>query len=67
MFGEGPTSLLRPLPGKARAGRARSFVPSAHVLGDFQQEQLFEQPPAAVEEPPETIHPLESEQESAAG
>lgn len=47
--------------------RARLFVPSAHVLGEFQQEQLFEEATAAVEEPPERRPPLEPERESAAG
>lgn len=44
--------------------RARSFVPSAHVLGEFEQEQLFRDATAAVEAPRERGPRIESEPES---
>lgn len=45
--------------------RARSFVPSAHVLGEFEQEQLFKETRTIAGEPPETHPRVESEREAA--
>jgi len=41
--------------------RARSFVPSAHVLGEFEHEQLFKETRATAGEPPETDPRVEAE------
>jgi 5'-nucleotidase len=48
--------------------RARLLVPSAHVLGEGEQKQLFEQPPSAeAEEPSEDEAVVEPQPDSAAG
>jgi 5'-nucleotidase len=47
--------------------RARSFVPSAHVLGGFEQEQLFSESETSREAATETEPAAESEPESATG